>query len=308
MAKTIEQIVPEIKSQLESKYPSVIGEFEKNLANSSESKVEFLLKTACEYNLLHTLHDLLELNLFENINQPLTLSQKNHNGLTLLGLAAFHGHKEIVSYLVEVRLADTNAQDTNGDTPLHQVVYGDSRSYGNSRSYGVSHDKVAKYLIKNNSDLSIENNNNQTPYDSAKCGAPLKIEAMFGRRFITKTDYADKVRPILEKELARQTRNNPFPVIKNKKPSEAITFKTFCLEHAIKTYVKENKAGFGYSDISELYQALDSLSKEEWANIGPFLSSQAPTPFSSKMGLICDELPKIAKQGAASAVATALFT
>ncbi len=315
----MQQIADRIKSKLHDKYPSVVSEIEKYVKTLQESKAEdvnigmyFLLKTACEFNLLNETHDLLELNLFNDINQLLQLPQGNsNNGATLLGLAAFNGHIEIVSYLVEVRLANVNAKDANGDTPLHQVVYGDSHPFNHS-SYGISHDRVAKYLIRNRSDLSIKNDKQQTPYDSTKWCAPLKIEDMIGRRFITNTGsavyYADKVRPVLEKELDRQKRDQNIPVITIGGERQAKDFDKFCLEHAIEVYVKDKKAAFGYSSIEELYHALDSLSEEEWKHMSMVVSSQKPALFSWKMGLIFDQLPKMGKQSAAIGVAAALFT
>ena len=307
MIEQIQQIAEKIKLKLHDKYSSVINEVGWEDINLC---MHFLLKTACEFNLLKETHALLELNLFNDINQRLVLPHEKSDGLTLLGLAAFNGHIEIVSYLVEVRLANVNAKDANGDIPLHQVVYGDSHPFNHS-SYGVSHDEVASYLIKNHSDLTTKNDKQQTPYDSTKWCAPLKIEDMIGRRFITNTGtavyYADKVRPILEKELARQKRNQNIPAIIIGGPRQAEDFDKFCLEHAIKMYVKEKKATFGYSSIEELYQKLDSLSEEEWGNMSMVISSQKAAPFSWKMGLIFDELPKMGKRSAGIGVATAIF-
>lgn len=313
MAKSIEDIVENIKSELEDAHPNLITEME---GNPDKRGIVFLLKTACEYNLLQDLHDLLELNQFGDIDQNLILPHDASNGLTLLGLAAFHGHIEIVSYLVEVRLANLNKKDSNGNTPLHQVVYGDSHPF-NHLSNGVSHEKVAKYLIKNYSDLSINNHKEQTPYESSMSNAPLAIEGLIGRRFITNTGsalyYADKVRPILQKELDRQQSNMHYPKIENEENEETVKateFKQFCFEHAIEMYVKENKFGFGYTNINQLRNdlALVSTTQEKRIEMEAFLSSQEPAPFSSKQGLISTQLPRILKQSASSAAATALFT
>jgi len=80
---------------------------------------------------------------------------------------------------------------------------------------------------------------------------------------------------------------------------KAKNFKDFCLENAIKTYVKEDKVAFGFSSLEELYKTLDSLSEEEAKQISSIISSQEPAPYSSHIGLIYNQLPKLAKQSAA---------
>jgi ankyrin repeat protein len=404
MINEMQLIADRIKTKLQDKYASAVSEIGKyvNIPQGSKNEnVHFLLKMACEFNLLKETHDLLELNVFNDIDQPLQFENKvtarhTDNGKTLLGLASFNGHIEIVKYLVEVRLANVNAKDVHGDTPLHQVVYGDSYPFHHA-SYGTSHDEVAKYLLLYGGDLSIKNDkpcdlilmssppqkidldklpmnsisayiryndeliyvdksggnynelkiskrcleifdqemevntlnknlprtlskeqlnkitqiitvhsrNENTAYERTKWCAPLNIENMVGRRFITNTGsafyYADKVRPIFEKELARA---GVIRVVRERPEA----FDKFCLEHAIAVYVKDKKVAFGYSSMEELYHALDALSEKEWKHMRMVVSSQKPAPFSWKMGLIFDQLPKMGKQSAAIGAMVALLT
>lgn len=301
----------------------LIEKIDKTIFNMNETNkdsinycLHFLLKIAVELNMLNELHELLELNLFKNIDQLLHFEEKSpnnysSNGKTLLGLAAFHGHFEIVSYLVEVRMADVNAKDKSGDTPLHQVVYGDSHPF-NHYSYGTSHDRVADCLLNHEGDLSVKNNANQTPYGNTKWCAPLKIENIMGRRFITnigtpKIYYADKVRPVFEKELVKRKSYERFPVTKigERKPQD---FGEFCLDHAVKEYVERKKPGFGFSNIEEVYKALDSLPEEKLNHISRIIASQNPSPSSFKHHLISDQLSKIHKQSATLGLTFTLLT
>lgn len=325
MINQIHSIADRIKAKLQSE-PTTVNKIVQYVKLSQESKSEdisvcmqFLLSTACKCNLLQEIHDLLALNIVTDINQTMHFEEKDAsysksfgNGATLLGLAAFHGHIEIVSYLVEVRLANVNAKDVKGNTPLHQVVYGDSYPFNNA-GYGISHDKVAKYLIRKGGDLSVKNSKLLTPHDCTKWCAPLKIEEMVGRRFITNTGsatyYADKVRPILEKEIARKKHNQNislFNIAHGER--QAKDFDMFCLEHAIEAYVKNKKSAFGYSSIDELYLALDSLSAEEWKHIRIVVSSQEPVPFSFKLGIINNQLTQMGKQSAAIGTLVAILT
>ncbi len=114
MIKQMHRIADKIRSRLQDTYPSF------SQIEDINTYLHLLLGIACEFNLLNEVHALLELNLFNDVNQPLQLPQGTSNhGATLLGLSAFNGHIELVSYLVEVRLANINAKDANGDTPLH---------------------------------------------------------------------------------------------------------------------------------------------------------------------------------------------
>ena len=80
-----EPITERIIKKIED-YAATINDSNPETVNSC---VTFLLKTATELSMLDELHELLELNLLENINQPLQL-EGNDNGKTLLGIAAFH--------------------------------------------------------------------------------------------------------------------------------------------------------------------------------------------------------------------------
>lgn len=314
-----ESIANKIKKKLPD--PSVVNEFERCFQQKKENTnicIHFLLKTACEFNLLEEIHDLLELNLFE-INQTLEFEKftgYNDSGRTLLGLAAFYGHYDMVAYLIEFRKANPNAKDAKGNTSLHLVVHGDAYPFhGNN---GAAHDKIAKYLLRYGGDLFLKNNNGQTPYDNTKWCAPLKIENMIGRRFITNTGsalyYADKVRPVFEKELARLKKYESIPVIRlssitnTEFAHQEKSFEQFCLEHAVEKYIKNKNMGFGYPDFHELSKALDALTEDEWKQMEKFIASNNPTPYSFKFGLISKELPKFAKQSVLLGLAVAFIT
>lgn len=177
----------------------------------------FLLKVSCEYNLLYELHALLELNVIEDINQTFKFESRGEeaqryadyigNNMTLLGLAAFHGHSELVKYLVEVRSANVNADDINGNTPLHQVVYGSIDKIP-SGVRGTAHEEIAKYLIRHGGDINIINKYGISARDEAQRTAPLIIEDIMAGRTLLKIGSsiycADRVRPVFEKELIKQ--------------------------------------------------------------------------------------------------------
>ncbi len=74
---------------------------------------------------------------------------KDNRNCTLLHFAANGGHMELVRYLLSEG-ADINAQDLDGDTPLHWVTYKPKPA-------------VAEILIKNGADLNIKNRNRRTP-------------------------------------------------------------------------------------------------------------------------------------------------
>lgn len=288
------------------------------IENASESNeqlircINFLLKISCEFNLLREVHELLELNIIKNIDQPIIFenlhTEKNEdtysdNGKTLLGIAGFHGHIELVKYFIEVRLASVNAQDMYGNTSLHQVVYGDSYPFNNS-NYGTSHDSVTNYLIQHDGDLSIKNSEQNTPYDCTKWCAPLSIENMTGRRFITNTGsalyYADKVRPAFEEELKKldQVKNNPHMIIFKIGRTQAKDYDVFRLEHAIEAYVNSNKISYGYADLNQLFETLDNLSEQQWKHFRMVISSNKPEPYSFKYGPIWNQIPNITKKSA----------
>ncbi len=225
-------------------------------------------------------------------------------GDTMLGYAAYHGHLEIVQYLVEVHMADVNVKDADGQTPLHRVVIGDAYPFDHGGN-GNQHEEVAKYLIKMGADLSITNNKGRTPYDLTKWCAPLKIESLLGRRFITNTGsalyYADKVRPIFIKEQQDLEKNIPVVTIREREPS---LFPKFCLEHVISAYVSKNRVGYCVADKAELFNMLSDLSEEQWRHMILFITSREPAPYSFRLGLINDKWSPIAKQSILVGLAT----
>jgi hypothetical protein len=296
---------PSIKDTLKKINPSA-----QNLNGNLAGYVNLLLITACEFNFLQEFHELLALQPLENIDQPIMIENSEEidnwrdNGKPLLGLAAFHGQIEIVKYLIEVKLANINAKDVNGNSPLHQVVYGDSYPF-NHYNFGNSHESVAEYLIQNGGDLSVKNNKQETPYDCTKTNAPLSIENMVGRRFITNTDparyYADKVRPVFEERLKRLERAKNDPTIflgVRTNRTEAKDYEIFRLEQAVEEYVCNNKISYGYISLNQLIGKLDNLSEKEWAHFRMVISSNKPAPYSFKYRPIWDQIPNITKKSA----------
>lgn len=298
---------------------------EDNLTN--DRCIHYLLYITCQFNMLKDMHKLLDLGLYSNIDQPLEPKQKiqmaafekqwqwiqdkNDYGKTLLGLAAYFGHVELVKYLVEVRLADINHKDSQGDTPLHQVVYGDS-----CRNNPNFQDKIAKYLINNGGDITIQNNHNETPYDRTLRCAPGAFAKLIGRRLIDPASFvydADKVRPIFEKYIAKNyfptldIDGHKIPMIPKISERRAKDFDLFCLEHAIKGYVNKNKVGFGFLSIEELNRKLDAISDEEAKEVSRVISSQEPAP-SSNLGFTSNQLPRFAKQSAAIGIGACIVT
>ncbi|MBA2654399.1 MAG: ankyrin repeat domain-containing protein [Gammaproteobacteria bacterium] len=327
MKQPIEKLIIEIKTKLQDKMfldhlivrpdvdkvnrkmDSYLGNIREGDSESSKRCVHFLLKTAAELNMGAELHQLLSLNQLDDINDFLlfetsvTADAENDddNGKTLLGITAFHGHIDLVRYLAEVKLANLNAQDMHGNTPLHQVVYGDSYPV-NKRSFGSAHEEVATYLIQHCADIKIKNKKQLTPYVCAKLGAPLKIESMIGKRLTAYTaapNYAHKVRTILEQELytlerIRFDKTGQFffkTII-----THPIDYPVFRLEYAISQHVAKGTTPYGYPNLKQIFTSLDSLSENEWHDLQRIISSQKPEPWSFKYGIITDQLAKITKQ------------
>ncbi|MEO8964718.1 MAG: ankyrin repeat domain-containing protein [Gammaproteobacteria bacterium] len=290
----------------------IIKDIDRSVTKAEESKYEnindltqVLVITASEFDMLAEIHELLELNIFSNIDSPIQFKEKNpSNGKTLLGISAFHGHIDLVKYLVEVRLTDINAKDFHGNTALHQVTQGDSFPFHNS-NFGTFHKEVAEYLIQYGADLPQRNQENQTAFDKTKWCAPLSLERAVGRRFITNTGsaiyYADKVRPVFETELKKQ-----FTLTTNRK-MKAEDYKQFCLQHASEEYVKNGILVYGFSTLDQLCKVLNNLSAEEWKQMRMIIESQKPEPYSFKYGPISDQIPKIIKQSVAIGILTALL-
>lgn len=275
--------------------------------NKENHKILKMLAIACENDDMAGLHQLLLANPTIDINEPLQLKQTTiNNGKTLLGIAAFNGHIQTVKYLLDVQMANVNSADLHGNTALHQVVYGDSYPFENA-GHGTAHDKVAKYLLQEMGDLSIKNAKGDTAFDCTKWCAPLQIERLIGRRFITNTGsaqyYADKVRPIFERELERKKNIHHVTVIGEKKPQ---AYEDFCLENAIEQYIKEGTFSYGYKDVEHIIKSLCDLPESKKVELKLFVSSHKPSPYSFKYGLIWDQLIIIAKKSAGIGLTTTI--
>ena len=57
------------------------------------------------------------------IEKGIDVNQPTKNGQTPLWIAAWEGHKEIVSMLVEAKGVDVNQADKDGQTPLFRAAY-----------------------------------------------------------------------------------------------------------------------------------------------------------------------------------------
>lgn len=100
MKEKLEFIAQNVKEKLSESSKYTIEEINFCFKKYSEEQFTlFLLSIACEFNLMQELDDLLQLNLLNDVDQPLELSFlpptfiTNH-GDTLLGIASYHGHKD----------------------------------------------------------------------------------------------------------------------------------------------------------------------------------------------------------------------
>lgn len=279
---------------------------ENNLVNSS--CIQYLLYVTCQFNMLNEMHQLLELNLYSDINQLLKPSKKHQafafcNEKTLLGLACYLGHIELVKYLVEVRLAKVNQQDSQGDTPLHHAVYGDS-----CNNMQNLQDKIAEYLLQHKADISIQNNQGKTPYDMTKWNSLNFVEKCIGRRLIDPASFyydADKVRPLLQL-AAKESKTNIFFI--GPQDKSAKNFEEFCLEHAIELYVQEGKIGFGFSTLEDIAKKLEELSEKPGKKMSCFIAKQEE-PYSSDLGLIgTQQLPGLIKKSVGFGIGASIIT
>jgi hypothetical protein len=156
------------------------------------------LRIACVYNMKEELGELLTIKKID-INQILG-ADRGSCPETLLGTAAFHGHLDLVKYLVEQDAADVNAvANIYGGTALHQVVLGDSYPVHHS-SYGNQHAEIAQYLIAHNAEFTKQDNRGKTPLTLSQEYSPSLRERLFGR-VPSLHYYADKVRPVIEQAL-----------------------------------------------------------------------------------------------------------
>lgn len=134
------------------------------------------------------------------IDQPLTTSRGSGPHDTVLGIASFHGYLDLVTFLVEEKKADVNASSMRRDTPLHQVVKGDSYPE-NHHSYGNQHAEVAQYLITHGGDIKARNKEGRIPLEEAQRAIPPLLSSLSSSfaNIVRKEYFADRVRPILEK-------------------------------------------------------------------------------------------------------------
>lgn len=88
--------------------------------------------------------------LSDGINQPT---------VSMLGLAAFYGHKKTTQYLIENFDLDINIQSSAGDTPLHLCITG----FYSNKDHLSLHEEVLSFLLDHKAKLNIQNSNNQTP-------------------------------------------------------------------------------------------------------------------------------------------------
>jgi len=140
-----------------------------------------LLIISCEYNLLDLLKGFLELDI--TIDDFFSFGHRYLT--TLLGVAAYHGHLDIVKYLVKVKKYNVNQMEPGGFSALHMVVYGDSYPF-NHFNIGNDHDKVAKYLLEQGARIDTKDDRGVTPYTLTEWSAPFKIERLLGRRIFPK--------------------------------------------------------------------------------------------------------------------------
>lgn len=97
------------------------------------------------------------------INEGVDVNAKTDDGSTPLHSSTYHGHLEIVRYLIEEAGADVNAKDKVGDTPLHSSAY-----HGNL--------EIARYLIeKAGADIHARDKVGRTPLHLCAMRGHVKI-------------------------------------------------------------------------------------------------------------------------------------
>lgn len=97
------------------------------------------------------------------IKKGININTQNDKGNTLLHIAAFNAHVDVLKLLIE-KGADTNLKNKKGNTPLHEatgsILY---PSYRCSRYV-----EACKFLIQNGAALDAQNNKGLTPIELAR--------------------------------------------------------------------------------------------------------------------------------------------
>src|SRR2546428_4659015 len=85
---------------------------------------------------------------------PELVFRRDHDGATLLDIAASHGHRDVVELLL-ANHAEVNTRDNDGWTPLHRAAWN-------------GHGDVVELLLANHAEVNTRNNDGWTPLDAAR--------------------------------------------------------------------------------------------------------------------------------------------
>ncbi len=150
---------PEKKSEKTKPVPTTPKQHTKRESSTKKPA----LKTVVKKNTLkkHTAYDPFKLAIngdLETIKQYRDtggdLNKTNSHGATPLHYAAFHGHLQMVIFLV-VNGANVAGKDRQEATPLHMAAYND-------------HQQVALFLLKNRANAKQKNGDGYTPVELAR--------------------------------------------------------------------------------------------------------------------------------------------
>jgi ankyrin repeat protein len=100
---------------------------------------------------------------------PALLGVRDKDGSTPLHCAAWKGHDEVVTYLLEVG-ADVNDHNQNehwGTSPLHAAAHGNQK-------------KVAEVLLAHGADVAAKNMHNRTPLQETEVHNARAVAKLLG--------------------------------------------------------------------------------------------------------------------------------
>eukprot|EP00027_Filamoeba_sp_ATCC50430_P015879 CAMPEP_0168570156 /NCGR_PEP_ID=MMETSP0413-20121227/16567_1 /TAXON_ID=136452 /ORGANISM="Filamoeba nolandi, Strain NC-AS-23-1" /LENGTH=524 /DNA_ID=CAMNT_0008602753 /DNA_START=138 /DNA_END=1714 /DNA_ORIENTATION=- len=189
---------------------------------------------------------------------PVDTSIRDHQGRTLLHLAAQTNQHEIVEYLLKNKICSITARDNDSNTPLHTAA--------------ASHrTEIAQYLIQQGADPTATNNRGETCYDLDLKVTPPKQGNSFDEPLISFSSGVQQSPPPSHSRVFPATSSNAGSPVNNRPlPSPPKT-------------VPSNGKPFSYISPQASSNNPFSYTSSPSSNSNPFLFSEPTSPQSSTL-------------------------